>query len=127
MNSASTRVYIVEDSPPIRERLDGLLGAIDGVEIVGHADTPGDAIAGILSTHPHCVVLDYQLIGGTGVEVLRALHPISPATAFVVMTNHPGPQYRRVCLSAGASAFLDKSTEFEKIVDFIADLGPTPN
>jgi DNA-binding NarL/FixJ family response regulator len=124
MTTSGTDVYIVEDSPAIRERVSEMLGRIPGVAVVGNADTPADAIAGILGTRPHCVVLDYQLIGGTGVEVLRELHPRLPGVVFIVLTNHPNPQYRRLCLEAGADAFFDKSTEFEKIGDVIASIRP---
>lgn len=115
-----SRVFIVEDSPSIRSRLVDLLGEIDGVCVVGEAETPGDAITGIQQTRPHCVVLDYQLIGGTGVDVLRAVRPASPEIAFVVLTNHPNAQYRRICMEAGADWFLDKSTEFGKIKEVVA-------
>jgi DNA-binding NarL/FixJ family response regulator len=119
-----TRVFIVEDSPPIRDHLVEMLGDLSGVAVVGHAETPDDAIAGILRTHPDCVVLDYQLIGGTAVDVLRAIHPQSPQVVFLVLTNHPIPQYRRVCLEAGASCFFDKSLEFGKVRDVVAGLEP---
>ena len=59
----------------IAVRLRELVGEIDGVDIVGDAGTPADAIDAILRTHPQCVLLDYQLEGGTGVDVLRAVHP----------------------------------------------------
>jgi DNA-binding NarL/FixJ family response regulator len=116
------KVFIVEDSASIRERLAELMGEIDGAAVVGFADTPSDAIAGILSTRPDCVVLDYQLLGGTGVDVLHAVHPKAPSVVFVVLTNHANPQYRRLCLEAGANWFLDKSTEFRKIKGVIAGL-----
>lgn len=121
-----TKVYIVEDSPPIRKRLIDLLSEIDGVCIVGEAETPVDAIAGILETQPDCVVLDFQLIGGTGVEVVRKIHPMQPDVAFIVMTNHPDPQYRHICIEAGASEFFDKSTEFGKIKEVISNLASAP-
>jgi DNA-binding NarL/FixJ family response regulator len=70
------------------------------------------------------VVLDYQLIDGTGVEVLRAVHPKAPGIVFVVLTNHVNAQYRRLCLEAGARWFLDKSTDFRKIKDVIGALAP---
>lgn len=114
-----SRVFIVEDSASIRSRLVELLGEIDGVCVVGEAETPADAVTGIQQTKPHCVVLDYQLNGGTGVDVLRAVHPGSPEIAFVVLTNHPNSQYRRVCMEAGADRFLDKSTEFGKIKEVV--------
>jgi two-component system response regulator DevR len=116
------RVFIVEDSASIRERLTELMGEIDGAAVVGLADTPSDAIAGILNTRPDCVVLDYQLLGGTCVDVLRAVHPEVPSVVFVVLTNHANPQYRRLCLEAGANWFFDKSTEFRKIKGVIAGL-----
>ena len=116
------KVFIVEDSASIRERLTELMGEIDGAAVVGFADTPSDAIAGILNTRPDCVVLDYQLLGGTGVDVLHAVHPKAPSVVFVVLTNHANPQYRRLCQEAGANWFLDKSTEFRKIKGVIAGL-----
>ena len=121
-----TEVFIVDDVPSMRERLRELVGEVPDVHVVGDAGTPADAIAGILATHPACVLLDYQLIGGTGVDVLRAVHGHAPGTVFVVLTNHPDPQYRRACMDAGADHFFDKSTEFERIADVLRDLRAAP-
>jgi DNA-binding NarL/FixJ family response regulator len=118
--ATGTTVFIVEDSPSIRASLVEMLNALDGVKVVGDADTPSDAVAGILQTHPDFAVLDYQLKGGTAVDVLRAVHAKLPATAFLVLTNHANPQYRRICLEAGASCFFDKSLEFHRVKEVIA-------
>ena len=115
-----TKVFVAEDSPLIRDRLVEMLGDVDGVTVVGAVETPEDAIAGIVRTNPDYVVLDYQLKGGTAVDVLRAVHPQLPATVFLVLTNHANPQYRRICLEAGASFFFDKSLEFDKFRDVVA-------
>jgi DNA-binding NarL/FixJ family response regulator len=117
-----TNVFIVEDSESIRRRLAGLLGDIEGVTVVGQADTPREALEGILRTRPDSVVLDIQLIGGSGLEVLRKAHPQVPATVFIVVTNHADPQYRRVCMQAGAAYFFDKSSEIAKVREVIAGL-----
>ena len=114
------KVFVAEDSPLIRDRLVEMLGEVDGVTVVGAVDTPDEAIAGILRTNPDYVVLDYQLKGGTAVDVLRAVHLRSPATVFLVLTNHANPQYRRICLEAGAGFFFDKSLEFDKVRDVVA-------
>jgi DNA-binding NarL/FixJ family response regulator len=116
-----TSVFIVDDVPTMRERLRELVGEIDGVEIVGDAGTPAAAIDAILRTHPQCVLLDYQLDGGTGVDVLRAVHAKSPDIAFIVLTNHATTQHRRACIDAGARYFLDKSTEFDRVRAAIVD------
>lgn len=119
-------VFIVDDSPSMRARLVELLEDIGSVDVVGEAGTPADAIAGIMRTHPECVLLDYQLEGGTGLEVLRAVHPQAADIAFVVLTNHAWAPYREACLGAGARFFLDKSTEFGSIKDVIAGLEAAP-
>jgi DNA-binding NarL/FixJ family response regulator len=119
-----TKVFIVEDSAAIRDRLVEMLGELDSVAVVGDAETPGDAIAGILRTNPDYVVLDYQLHGGTAVDVLRTVHAQLPQTVFLVLTNHANPQYRRICLDAGASFFFDKSLEFGKVRDVVGAADP---
>jgi CRP/FNR family transcriptional regulator len=116
-------VFIVEDSASIRERLSGLLGDVEGVSIVGEAATPEAAVEGILGTRPNWVVLDIHLAGGSGVDVLRKVHPKAPGVVFIVLTNHPSAQYRRACLDSGASHFLDKTTEFVRVREIIAELG----
>ena len=115
----ATTVFIVEDSPGIRARLVELLSELDGVHVLGEAETPTAAVEAILDKRPDCVVLDYQLLGGTGLEVLRDVHPRAPDIMFIVLTNHPTPQYRRQCMDAGASFFLDKSTKFGRIRDLV--------
>ncbi len=118
-----TNVFIVEDSAPIRARLAEMLGEVSSVAIVGEAETPATAIAGILRTRPDSVVLDIQLAGGSGIEVLRKICPIAPNIVFIMLTNHADPQYRKICMQAGASYFLDKSVEFNKVRDVIVSLG----
>jgi len=111
--------FIVEDSPHIRERLSALLSQAGGIAIVGEADTPQGAVEGILRTRPDSVVLDIQLVGGSGLQVLKTVRPVAPGTVFVVLTNHPDSQYRRIFANAGASAFLDKTTEFDLVAKAI--------
>ena len=113
-------VYLVEDSESIRARLVDLLQSVDGLEIVGESGTAADAIAGIERTCPEAVVLDIQLTGSSGLEVLRAVHARAPEVVFIVLTNYPNPQYRRICLQSGASHFLDKTTEFSKVAGILS-------
>lgn len=113
-------VFIVEDSVSIRSRLVEMLSDVQGIRIVGEAESPAEAVAAILETLPDLVILDFQLTGGTGVDVMRAVLPVLPDVAFLVLTNHPNPQYRRICMNAGARWFFDKSTEFGRIKDVIA-------
>ena len=128
MNTAcETRVFIVDDSPAITERLQEIVESIAGATVCGKAATPAEAIAGILETRPACALLDYQLDGGTCVDVLDAVRSLVPQTLFIVLTNHSGSAHRRICMSAGADHFFDKSTEFERMTEIIRSLRQSAN
>ena len=107
------RVFLADDSHPIRIRVAELLG--DVARVVGQGETPQECIRGILASRPDVVVLDVQLEGGQGLEVLRAVKTELPDVAFVVLSNNATPAYRKRYLGAGATHFLDKSTEFDQL------------
>jgi two-component system response regulator DesR len=117
-NAAPLKVFIADDSGPIRARVADMLSA-PAVNIVGEAETPQGCITGILNTRPDVVVLDVQLDGGQGLEVLRTVRSANPQIAFVVFSNNSGPAYRKRYLSAGAAYFLDKSTEFDQLAQAV--------
>jgi DNA-binding NarL/FixJ family response regulator len=108
------KVFLVDDSALIRERVAAMLAACE-MDIVGAAQTPEASIDGILASHPDVVVLDVQLDGGTGLQVLRAVRQAEPDIAFVVFSNNAGPAYRKRYLGEGAERFLDKTTEFDQL------------
>jgi DNA-binding NarL/FixJ family response regulator len=120
--AANTTVFIVEDSAIVRDALVDLLEGVDDLTVVGSAVDAPTAIEAISRCRPDYVVLDYQLIGSTAVDVLRALHPANPDVVFIVLTNHAALQYERVCMKAGASFFLDKTRDFAKIRDIVEQL-----
>ena len=121
----SIRVYLVEDSAAIRERMCSLLASLDGIDLAGEAATAAGAIIGILDTRPDAVLLDIHLAQGNGIDVLRALHAQAPDIVFIVVTNLTNSQYREACLAAGASHFIDKSTELDRLSPLLAALVAT--
>jgi DNA-binding NarL/FixJ family response regulator len=123
--AAATRVFLADDSVAIRNRIAGLLEG-SALEIVGEAASPQACIDGILATHPDVVVLDVQLKGGQGLDVLREVRGTDPAIAFVVFSNNASLAYRKRYLAAGAIRFLDKSAEFEQLADAISAARSTP-
>lgn len=117
-----THVFIVDDSASIRVRLTEMLGRMAEVAVVGEAGSAPEAIAGILHTRPDSVLLDLNLMGHTGLDVIRAVRPKAPEVVFVVLTNHSESQYRQACTKAGARFFLDKSTELDRVREVIAQI-----
>jgi DNA-binding NarL/FixJ family response regulator len=112
-------VFLVEDSLEIRARLAETIRGIEGAELVGEAGTVRSAIDGIRGAHPRAVILDLQLEDGSGLEVLKAVHPAAPEMHVAVLTNYATDQHRRACMSAGAEFFLDKSSDFPRIREIV--------
>ncbi|MEJ2233922.1 MAG: response regulator transcription factor [Syntrophobacterales bacterium] len=116
------RVYVVDDSDFVRERLIEMLSELEEVEIVGGTGDPQEALAAIGEMLPDAVILDIRLPGRSGVEVLRDLKKEEPSPIVIILTNYPYPQYRKECTEAGADHFLNKSTEFNEIAEILKGL-----
>lgn len=116
------KVFIVEDSAVIRERLKRLLAEIPEVQVVGETGDAQVGLAAILEQRPDVVLLDIHILNGNGIDVLQRLKQERVAPAVIILTDYPYPEYRRVCLDAGADFFLIKSTEFEQIVPALQQL-----
>jgi DNA-binding NarL/FixJ family response regulator len=113
------RVFLADDSSLMLDRVAALLAHRD-IQVIGRARTPARSIDAILADRPQVVVLDVQLEGGNGLEVLRAVRAAAPEIAFIVFSNNSGPAYRKRYLAAGAVEFLDKSTEFGQLAAAVA-------
>src|SRR4029434_9535841 len=74
------RVFLVEDSQAIRERLIETISSLRHVQVAGHAETEAAAIAALQADPSDAVVLDLQLKQGHGFNVLKALRS-DPYTA----------------------------------------------
>jgi DNA-binding NarL/FixJ family response regulator len=118
------KIFIVEDSKLVIERLSRLFSERPGLEIVGTAGGAHKALRAIDLARPDVVILDLRLQGGTGWDVLRSLksRPISPVV--IMLTNFPSVFHRVKAKQFGADFFLDKSEEFEKLGDILSSLFP---
>lgn len=116
------KVFVVEDSVPVRERLVEMIREVAGVEVVGEADSYGSAVAGIMSTQPDVAILDISLAEGNGIDVLVEVKPRLPGLKGIMLTNYSSPQHIKASADAGAEYFLDKSVDFERIAEILEQM-----
>lgn len=116
------KVFIADDSNAVLERLAGLLDDVPGAHLVGRAGNVLEAVRGVNRMNPDALILDLQMPGGSGLDVLRAVREEHPFLQVLICTNCPYSKYREECLIAGANFFLDKSAEFEKIPAILRQL-----
>jgi len=124
MAGADMKVFVVEDSAAVRERLIEMIREIEDVEVVGEADTYDTAVSGIRNTRPDVAVLDIKLAddGGSGIDVLSEVKKGLPAMKAIVLSNYATPQHMKASADAGAEYFLDKSADFERITEILEQM-----
>jgi len=117
------KVLLVDDSAAIRQSFGALLATAPGVEVVGHAEDMGSAVAAIASKRPDLIVLDAKLRGGErGLDVLNYVRQHHPDIKVIIFSQFNWAMMRKSHFEAGALAYFDKGTEFRQARDFVAEL-----
>jgi two-component system, NarL family, response regulator DevR len=123
----SMKVYVVEDSDALCERIVQMVNEVNNTMVVGTSDIVSGAIQGIEECQPDVVILDIQLLDGNGLNVLLHVKKFMPTSKVIVLTNFSSDQYRNLAQSYGADAFLDKSIDFLQIADLLYAWQPITN
>ena len=113
------QVLIVDDSKPIRERLMTILAESPQIRIVGQAGNGQDGWEAVQDLKPDTVILDIRLPDSTGIVLLKKIKTRYPEVKVIMLTNFDNRLYRRQCRLLGADHFLNKTLEFEKIIETV--------
>lgn len=105
-----TRVSIVEDDEPTRRILVDVIQSANALEYVSQFSNTEDALAGLPNDRPDVVLMDLNVPTLNGVECVRRLKPLLPATQFLVLTVYEDAEHIFAALEAGATGYLLKST-----------------
>ena len=79
----ATTVSIVEDNEQLRGTLARMIGRAEGFQCLGDYGTAEDALEAIPKHPPNVVLMDINLPGMNGVECVRKLKQLAPATQVV--------------------------------------------
>jgi len=116
------KVLIVDDHPIVRAGLRRLLSAHAEIE-VRDAATGKDALALVRDYHPDIVMLDLNLPGIGGLEIIGRLKLEEPAAKILVFTMHDNAVYVTRALQAGATGYVSKNAPPEEILEAIRRVG----
>jgi len=113
--SHKLNVLIVEDSLIVAERIKEMLNELNEVSRIDEAIDSKEAMSMFDVEVPDVVLLDIDLPGKSGIEILREIKQKYFSTCVIMLTNHTERYIRELCQESGADYFFDKSTEFEKV------------
>ncbi|MCJ1701792.1 response regulator transcription factor [Rathayibacter festucae] len=105
-----TSVLIVDDEALVRSGLSLILGADEGLRVVG-AVTGVGAVAAVRLHEPELVLLDVRMPEINGLQVLSALRELPAPPIIAMLTTFDSDDLLAAALLGGAAGFLLKNTE----------------
>lgn len=113
------KVLIADDSTLIRMNLRKLLSSVKTISGVLVAQDVPSTIEQLTSAKPDVVILDIQMPGGTGFDVLKFIQETNLSITTIVLTNFASENNKKKSIELGADYFFDKSNEYERILDVL--------
>src|ERR1041384_6291440 len=116
-----TRLLVVDDHAIVRSGIRRLLSERPDIEVL-EAASGEDAMSAVLDAPVNLIVLDLNLPGLGGLELLRRLVRAVPKVPILVFSQHAEAIYATKALEAGAQGFVSKNAmpeEFLEAVDAI--------
>lgn len=120
MNKSGLKVLLIDDTVMILQRLQSLLSEVKQVSRTESATSAEEALVLMDGYQPDVMVLDINMPGMGGIEMLRKLNLSKMIKPVVIMlTNNTFAGYRDECMRLGADYFLDKSRDFLMIPSIV--------
>jgi DNA-binding NarL/FixJ family response regulator len=115
------KILIVDDHPIVRAGVKRLLAGDAGMEIV-EADSGREALRVARSTQPDVVIVDLNLPGIGGLDIIARLVRETPRPRILVLSMHDDPIFAMRALEAGADGYVSKNAPPTQILEAIAHI-----
>src|SRR5215471_4733763 len=115
-------VAIVEDNADLRGTLARVINRAPGHHCVGQYGDAESALEGLPKEKPQVVLMDINLPGMNGVECVRRLKQVLPATLVVMLTAYEDTDNIYGSLEAGASGYLLKRSKSAEILEAVKEV-----
>jgi len=116
------KILLVDDHAVVRAGVRRLLASEAGISIL-EAESSDDAIEVYRRERPSMVILDLNLTGSSGLELLRRLIQMDKAVKILVLSMHSESVYAARALQAGARGYMSKSAGADEFVDAVRRVG----
>src|SRR5215216_1555985 len=115
-------VVIYEDNVYMRKTIAALISDSGNFELKGAFENCNHIASHMKSLKPQVVLMDIEMAGTNGLEGLRIARKISPDVYVIMLTVFDDNDRVLDAICNGASGYLLKSTEPEKIIESIHDV-----
>jgi DNA-binding NarL/FixJ family response regulator len=116
------KVLVADDHAVVRRGLRQILAETPDIHVAGEAITAQDVLRLVRAERWDVVVLDINLPGGNGLEVLAEIRKERPNLPVLILTVYSEEQYAVRAIKAGAAGFLTKESAPDKLVEAVRKL-----
>ncbi len=116
------RVLLVDDHTMFREGVRIRLDLESDFEVVGEAETAGQALTLVGELEPEVVILDIRLPDLSGIELTRQIRGKWPDVKILVLSGYDFDQYVRALARLGIQGYLLKLSPQDTLVQAIRDI-----
>ena len=115
-------VLLIEDDDNTRNKLAQAVSANSNLNLLAAVDCCAAARSVIEQTPPDILLTDLDLPDGNGIEIIRELNEKHPRTEIMVITVFGDEKHVLSAIEAGATGYLLKDTDSERIGEAILEL-----
>jgi len=112
-------ILIADDHANVRRGLREILDDAFSVAHFSEAANGDEVLAQLLLSQPDVLLLDINMPGRSGFEVLKEIRLIYPLLAVIMVSVQPESQYALRCLRAGAREYVNKNSASDELVPAI--------
>src|SRR5690606_6483895 len=112
-------IFITDDHPLVLEGLKNVLSEADGFQVSGCFANAAATLEAIGSEPPAVLLLDINLPDINGIDLVRKVKALSPATRIIALSVHNEYAVINSMFQEGADGYIQKNAVGEEIVDGI--------
>lgn len=118
-SARTLRVMLADDHTLLRQSLAGMLESSGNFVIVAEAGDGETALNKAMAVLPDLLLLDINMPGRSGLEILPLLRRDAPQVKVLILTGREEDAYIIRALRAGANGYLLKSSDESELLDGI--------
>lgn len=118
------KVLVVDDHDLVRTGITRMLADIEGLQVVGQADSGEESLKKARELKPDVVLMDVKMPGIGGLEATRKMLRSHPDIKVVAVTACEEDPFPTRLLQAGAAGYMTKGAGLAEMVQAIAWCSP---
>lgn len=115
-------ILITDDHKLVREAWSTILNNDPRFNVIAEAGSAEEALEMARNLRPRIVIMDINLPGMNGIEVIPMIRKYSPGTKILGVSLHTQPTYARRMIQQGAHGYVTKSSSREEMFNALLQI-----